>query len=337
MKQLQKIFLLIILFAPFHSVLADETCDKVDATTSKYFKQTLSAAKELSTAYCKRESPVKIKELREKFKKNVYEETQKLTEAGIKILPELETFFTKTVTDEPQQWTDFFVERKRTPMGKVTYYFSFGKEPENRVTFGREENGVCEQPNSYRAPCFEVLRDLQPAITAYKSGAVRRTTDEVGKQAKEYTAEWEKYLTESRSMTTLELLANTLIFRNDLNDDRPPKWQFILLHPNIVFENVGEAPEGSELKEAFSLEYAGVNFWNWKIPLGVSVMSTYADRENVESFRTGLVFHINNSYSLGVSRGSDNTYGVSVSMDFIKLFTSKEKTYDSFRKGFEKN
>jgi len=57
-------------------------------------------------------------------------------------------------------------------------------------------------------------------------------------------------------------------------------------------------------------------------PLGISIISTYADRAGTKDVGHGLMFHYDHVYSLGVTRHGDDT-GVFLSIDLQKLFTDK--------------
>jgi len=82
------------------------------------------------------------------------------------------------------------------------------------------------------------------------------------------------------------------------------------------------------------VEWLGVNFWDLKVPLGISLASTYVDRPEVEDLGHGLMLHINNHYALGWARYDDvNSFYVTI--DLLKMFEDKKKQYDKYLDYFD--
>ena len=145
--------------------------------------------------------------------------------------------------------------------------------------------------------------------------------------------QWKKYATEARSQTPIELSLNSWYFSKQEDTDGfvgAPDYQIIFFHPSVVMQSVNNAADGSKFKAGIALEWIGGNWWSWsddeeakmKRPLGISIISTYADRAGTKDIGHGLMVHYDHVYSLGVTRHGDDT-GVFISIDLQKLFTDK--------------
>jgi hypothetical protein len=157
--------------------------------------------------------------------------------------------------------------------------------------------------------------------------AFARTAASLSKQ-------WSVYLDSSRSMTPLELLINSALYKRSetLQFSPPPRIQYIVLHPSLVIENVRAAIGGEKMKEALMIELGGANWWQqnrWYLPTGGSVITVYADRPGVTEFGYGLALHFRSVYSVGYTR-HDNDSGVFISFDLLKLVQDKKKVLETF-------
>jgi hypothetical protein len=157
--------------------------------------------------------------------------------------------------------------------------------------------------------------------------------------------QWKKYATEARSQTPIELALNSWYFSR--NNPTPgfvgaPDYQIIFLHPSVVMESVNNAADGSKFKAGIAMEWIGGNWWSWsdgedaqmETPLGISIISTYADRAGTKDVGHGLMFHYDHVYSLGVTRHGDDT-GVFLSIDLQKLFTDKASKLAEVKQKFK--
>lgn len=157
------------------------------------------------------------------------------------------------------------------------------------------------------------------------------------KAANTLSQEWDRYLNETRSQTPLELLVNTAVFRRSETSTSgfrsPPTVQWIVLHPNLVVENVSDAIDGEDTIEALMIELAGINFWRtekWYVPSGGSIVSVYSDRPGVDDAGYGIALHFRSVYSLGFT-SHDGDDGWFVSFDLLKLLQDKQKVLDEFK------
>jgi hypothetical protein len=83
----------------------------------------------------------------------------------------------------------------------------------------------------------------------------------------------------------------------------PPTVQWIVLHPNIVAENVAASAGGEKVKEALMIELAGANWWKqeqWYLPTGGSITGVYADRADVSESGYGVALHFRSVYSIAL-------------------------------------
>jgi hypothetical protein len=113
----------------------------------------------------------------------------------------------------------------------------------------------------------------------------------------------------------------------------PPKRQWHAIQPGVVIENVSDAEDGENVEYSLAMEWIGINWWEDSIigiPLGVSLVSIYADRSTVNDVGHGVMFHFDNKYSVGVSDHDGDT-GIFVTMDLLKLFMDKKKNIVTYR------
>lgn len=151
--------------------------------------------------------------------------------------------------------------------------------------------------------------------------------------------EWDDFIELSKPQTIWERYVNGRIFSNKNSDDGflpPPEKQLIFLHPGLAFENIGAAIDGDEVKESFSLDIIGVNWWKrdkWYAPSGISLTAIYSDRADIDDLGYGFSLHFKSKFFIGVSRhGSEN--GVFASFDLIELFKGKLKIKESYKAFF---
>ena len=256
--------------------------------------------------------------------------------------------FDQTVSNIVEEWMNTVVD----PQYKLNVYpkifYSSGRDAYlNGALYlnGKDQN----QPH-FRYTISKQLLDFCNCDTALED-LMRLTADVNYTYTKEYTAnikyvvennrQWKAFLEEAREQTYLDIVATNAIYKvfhkemigNDFN--LPPNRQYFFMRPNIVIENVGTAIDGQELKESIALEVIGVNWWKKDacgfFSCGFSATLNYADRASVESTGWGFMFHINNTYSLGVSKYGGDT-GVYVTVDLLQLFKDKKATYEAYKK-----
>jgi len=200
----------------------------------------------------------------------------------------------------------------------------------NKYTDPRAIGNACEKYVGSWAQAASAYADLVSAIEPYH----------VAQASVKYSADWEEYFSNSRSQTFLDRSLTTVFYRDELKSSmfqKAPDTQYILLHPGVVMEYVDNAQDGEQLEAAFVIEWIGINRWRgcdlWfvNVPCGASVVSTYSDRAGVDDMSIGLMFHINNHYSLGADvRGGD--IGLFVTIDLLKAFENQEERVGDWSK-----
>jgi hypothetical protein len=161
---------------------------------------------------------------------------------------------------------------------------------------------------------------------------------------RERTAPWDTYFEEGIAQWPWELLlVNGPLYahgtRDDLGSPSPPTYQLVVAHPDLAMEYAPNAGDGQQFKAVLMVEMLGVDYWSWKrdgrqggpffgYPLGVGIVTTYADREGLPDWGWGGVVHLNHVFNLGVTfRDGDPGYFVSANISrlFSKATAQKAK------------
>jgi len=194
------------------------------------------------------------------------------------------------------------------------------------------DNEKCKTTR-FKVNCYEVLDQLRVALNttnnAVNATEITRVSESIGL----YSELWGNYFEKARSQTFLELSVNTYLYRDQLKKDEfvpPPDYQVIFLHPSIALEYISDADDGEEQSEALVIEWLGINWWDMKVPFGVSFITSYSDRDSVDDVGMGLMFHVNNNYSIGIT-DHDGDHGVLVTLDLLKLFEDKKSNLEKFK------
>ncbi|VAW96525.1 hypothetical protein MNBD_GAMMA21-1041 [hydrothermal vent metagenome] len=204
------------------------------------------------------------------------------------------------------------------------------------ATFRFADNKKCQV--KYSKDCDKLFDEYGNVVNQYKSSYTKLTTNETIKQLDALSLQWDRYLGQARSQTTLELLLTTWLEGDHFKQGRlvgPPKRQWSLLHPSVVYEYLDAGQSGDNYKMGVAVEWLGVNWWDKNsspigIPFGVSLSSSYNSWVNNSNVGHGLMFHFYNSYSIGWSTrdGEDSFY---VSIDLLKAVMDKKKTFEMYK------
>jgi len=188
--------------------------------------------------------------------------------------------------------------------------------------------------------CLGKLKALAAALNQVEHISRNWLIDAVIAKVDLLDSQWQRFLTESRSQTWLDVGVSAWSYQVRYADEyqtrlnAPPKYQLFALHPSLIVENVSAALDGDQVQESLALELIGINWWDKtaacdlgvKFACGASLIATYTDRAGVKDKGWGLMFHIDNAYSFGFTRhGSDN--GVFITVDLLKLFEQKERQF----------
>lgn len=176
--------------------------------------------------------------------------------------------------------------------------------------------------------CGDVLREFADyynyAQNTYASpGAIAFAQTVSG-----FSREWDQYLDNGKGFTPLELLVNSYFFKRNEKSyfSSPPEIQWIVLHPEVVVENVQGALDGDNTKEALMVQVLGASWWRqdrWYLPNGGSLIAAYADRPGVKDLGYGIALHFRGTFSVGYTRHRGKG-GVLVSYDLLKLLQDKQ-------------
>ncbi|MCP4263959.1 MAG: hypothetical protein GY777_00010 [Candidatus Brocadiaceae bacterium] len=180
--------------------------------------------------------------------------------------------------------------------------------------------------------CKAVFDELSEAFNAYREPYEQYTSNRNAVLIDELSKNWDHFLEVSKSQTALEVFLTTWFQSGHFKKDYlvgPPKYQIIALHPQLVYENLGEASGGERGKTGIALEWFGVNFWNSKLPIGVSLARVFVDRTSGNPYADGVMLHFDNQYSIGFTDHDEGT-GVFVTVDLLKLIENKKSNLDQY-------
>lgn len=150
--------------------------------------------------------------------------------------------------------------------------------------------------------------------------------------------EWTTYIENARGQTFVDIALTSALYewkygKGEHDFRSPPKIQWFALRPNVLIENVSGAVDGDQLKESLALEVIGLNYWEdacFGLACGASIIVHYSDRSSVEDTGWGVMLHVDNSYSFGVTdHGGD--IGLFVTVDLLKLFQDKKSSFDDYK------
>ncbi len=140
------------------------------------------------------------------------------------------------------------------------------------------------------------------------------------------TKMWESYFETARVQYPWELLLNSWAVPSKKSTEgrpgfrTPPDFQIIALHPDVAVEYTPGAPDGSQFAPAVYVELLGINYWggfkadgSMKNAIGISAITSYADREGVSDVRWGAMVHFRNKYSIAYTT-ADGHGGVLLSL-----------------------
>lgn len=216
-----------------------------------------------------------------------------------------------------------------------SFMFHFSDRAESaRIPMAHNE--ACQ--DQFQVTCGELLQEYRRAFIQYKRAYSRMTADRTLDQIDDLSEDWREFLATARSQTLLDLGLTTKRESDHFKQGYlvgPPGRQWFFLHPNIVYEHLSTAADGFETEPGVGLEVVGINWWekgNSPIyyPFGVSLTTTFIDRPDTNDLGVGLMFHINNRFSIGWANysGDDSIY---VSADLLSLFNDKREVFGEYR------
>jgi hypothetical protein len=206
-------------------------------------------------------------------------------------------------------------------------------EDEQTGRFQIEEVELCKtiSPDS---SCRSIFEDFASAFNPYRS-VYDRVYDNTDRLA-ELGREWDTFLEVSKSQTFLEVWLTTWFNRKHFKRNKlvgPPEFQVIALHPQLVYDRMSKAPDGSNQELGLAVEWIGINFWDLKVPLGISLASIHVDRPVEKEAGHGAMLHFYNKYGIGWARHGDKD-SFYITIDLLKMLERKKETYDRYFRSY---
>ena len=181
--------------------------------------------------------------------------------------------------------------------------------------------------------CIEALSDAADAFNNYEKSVRRYRAAQNEPKLKYLRSTWDRYLEKARAQTFLDVWVTSAIHDDYYSQRRlvaPHPRQYFLFRPQVVYEINPDTKKGDRNQVGLSLEWFGVNWWDLKVPFGVSAISVYADYEQEKSVGHGLQLTFDNSYSFGWVKRDDSD-GVFISFDLLKLWEDKREKLAQYR------
>ncbi|RLA73013.1 MAG: hypothetical protein DRG78_23080 [Epsilonproteobacteria bacterium] len=223
--------------------------------------------------------------------------------------------------------------------GALTTEFYFTLPNESRSEVSNTLDSSCAKINSdtglYK-DCKEALSDAACAFNAYSYSYDMFRYEKNAKQLNLLGKQWDNYIQEARAQTLLDVMFTTWMHNDYYSDSKlvaPASTQYFILKPQVVYENVFDAENGDRSKIGLGVEWIGINWWDLKVPFGVSVISIYSDYQSLPSVGHGLLFTFDNKYSLGFTRRGSET-GAVVTIDLLKFMQNKKEKLEQYKSSF---
>jgi len=326
-----RIFLFIAITFTTGSTFSEEAdlCDnnRVLSESAAAFPKSYAAAVVLSKVLCENHihsvqefSKETILSANE-WKKAALEETTPLKMVGIDLSKEIDQIYKETLDGAP------FIYFQVSKVGANISYRLTGDIP-----VPIDDNNACKALSAGLS-CDRLLKQFTAVTEAINDPSNLITLEGAYIKLGLYGDAWTRYFTKARSQTFIELGINTWRYSDELQKGEsvlPPSSQFIFLHPSVAIEYVDNAIDGQQQKEALVMEWVGMNWWDWPVPFGFSVISSYTDRTGLDDHALGLMFHLYNNYSIAYTHRSGGD-GVMVTVDLLKLFEDKKTNLDDYK------
>ncbi|WP_322003280.1 hypothetical protein [Marinobacter alexandrii] len=199
------------------------------------------------------------------------------------------------------------------------------------------DNDACKA--KFEVTCEELLKEYRRAFIQYKSAYSKLTTQRALDQIEVLSQNWRDFILSARSQTLWDLGLTTKLESAHFKQGYlvgPPRKQWFFLHPNVIYEHLSDAPDGFQTKPGIALEVIGINYWRkgdspfyW--PFGVSLTSSFVDRPESDDVGIGLMFHVDNRYSLGASHYGGGKTGFFLTIDLLNAINDKRKFFEGYR------
>lgn len=221
-------------------------------------------------------------------------------------------------------------------IGGISFYYQGnGQRVDDQVPQVNAESCIKDDMcNSAFLAYMKILKDVYNPLSAKP---LKLTYDFLTLKDKE----WKTYIEEARSQTFVDITVTSWVYewkygKGEHDFRSPPKIQWFALRPNVLIENVSAAVDGDQVKESLALEIIGFNYWQdacLGLACGASLIVNYSDRNGVEDRGWGLMFHVDNSYSFGVTKHSGEI-GLFMTVDLLKLFQDTKSSFNNYKEKY---
>lgn len=273
---------------------------------------------------------------------------QQLQKDAIKVMPQLSDYL--YVYDAPlfkvqgniaTGMVPDYIPDKPDPMNpnivdKITFYYQ-GAGDRTEVDVPKADAQSCYDDDKCSKALIAYMDILKDVYNPLSAGPLGLTLEFLTLKDKE----WKTYIEEARSQTFIDIAVTSFLYewkygKGEHDFRSPPRVQWFALRPNVLIESVSGADDGDQVKESLALEVIGFNYWQdacFGYACGTSMIVNYADRNGIEDTGWGLMFHIDNSYSFGVTKHSGEE-GFFITVDLLKLFQDKKSSFDDYKKKY---
>jgi hypothetical protein len=221
---------------------------------------------------------------------------------------------------------------------QVNTYTLIGRNQRSALVY--KDNNLAQKNHCITvngAPCEDILREIEKTLKPYNYYIKDYVNTSVDTAINTSLLQWDMYNKEAPVIGLYSRLATTFYHRNHFyNIDNPwpgpPPVQIRALEISLVLDHLPTAADGNETKPGAALEWLGFNDWDNKtIPWGAGITSVYVDRNGAKSLGHGLMIHLKNEYSFGVTRrGSENTFFFNINL--AEWFGENKAKLSDFKK-----
>ena len=223
-----------------------------------------------------------------------------------------------------------FADNPRFPRFRVKSGEGFFNSTDESTRFKIPENHPQCAALMPGKSCADLFRDLAEAFNSYRKPYDQHVAKSNDYLLDKLSQDWDRFLEVSKSQTALEVFLTSWFQDSHFEKNHlvgPPDYQIIALHPQVIYESLGEAPDGERLEAGIALEWFGINWWDTRVPFGISLTRVYVDRPSGKPYGTGMMLHFNNQYSIGFA-DHDGDNSVFVTIDLLKFLEDKKSNME---------
>lgn len=201
---------------------------------------------------------------------------------------------------------------------------------EYKLTLDHESS--CQSALKGSLGCNVLFEKVSVAVNPFTALVKDKLLTDNGNKLAGLQKDWQDFIDNARYQTPLDVWATTLAYSDHYSGkglSGPPPTQYFLLRPTLVYERIGDLPDGDQDEVSIAIEWFGMNFW--KEGIGGSFISTYRDSRHTSDVGTGLMLHIDNTYSFGFTHRGKNENSVFLNIDILEWVGDKMDTYEKYK------